>query len=135
MFEYHGWITVRNSPGEEEDEGALPDSVRAGIDDQLMTVEDGTSLIHRQTVNGAIQIHLAGFLNHRSSQGDALIEAFKRIAALAPGSYGLLYVWDDEDPDGRRNEFQAFVMRRGQVTRQSDSFLSPCIPTIEDEVL
>lgn len=135
MFEYHGWITVRNSPGEEDDEGALPDSVRADVDAQLMELEDGTGLIHRQTVNGAAQIHLGGFLNHRAGQGNALIETFNHIAALAPGSYGMLYVWDDEDPDGSRNEFQAFVMRRGQVTRQTDSFLSPCIPVIEDEVL
>ncbi|MRH87981.1 hypothetical protein GFY24_11075 [Nocardia sp. SYP-A9097] len=43
-------------------------------------------------------MHTGGHPNHRGSQGDQLIKTFCRIGQLAPGSYGLLYVHDDEDP-------------------------------------
>lgn len=135
MFEYHGWITIRQSPGEEDDEGALPASLLSDIDALITSLREGTGLAHLQVVNGDTQIHLGGHTNHRGSQGDEVIETFGRIASMTPGSYGLLYVWDSEDPDGRRNEFRAFVMRRGRVTRQADTFLSPCVPTIEDGVI
>lgn len=134
MFEYHGWITVKSSPGEEEDEDTLPRSLRSGIETLLAGLAEGTGLTHLQAVNGDTQIHLGGFTNHRGGQGSEIIEAFGRIAAMAPGSYGLLYVWDDEDPEVDRNEFQVFVMRRGTVTRQADTFLSPRVPAIEDDV-
>ncbi|MBO0884222.1 MAG: hypothetical protein J2P17_28625 [Mycobacterium sp.] len=47
MFEYHGWITVRNSPGDDDDgEGVLQDSVRASIDGRLMELEEATLSTH-----------------------------------------------------------------------------------------
>lgn len=134
MFEYHGWATVRSSPGEEGDEG-LSASLLSGIETLLTGLNEGPGLAHLQIANGDTQISLSGMRNHRSGQGDQVIETFCRIASMAPGSYGLLYVWDDEDPDADRNEFQVFVMGRGKVTRQADTFLSPRIPTIEDEVI
>lgn len=135
MFEYHGWITVRNSPGEEEGEEMIGPSLRADIDAELAKFASGIGLSHAQTVNGATQLYFGGFLNHRSGGGNDVIEAFDRIARLTPGSYGLLYVWDDEDPGDHRNAFQVFVMRRGKVTRHTDAFLSPCVPAIEDEII
>jgi hypothetical protein len=109
MFEYHGWITIRTAPGDEDDE-TIPDSLNTDIDAVLVELENGTGLVPRQTVNGATQIHIGGFLNHRGGQGNDVIETFTRIAAVAPGSYGLLHIWDDEDRDDFRNSFQTFVM-------------------------
>ena len=62
-----------------------------------------------------------------------MVDLFAGVGQDAPGSYGLLYIRDDEDPNGRVNEFQVLVMRRGKVTVHPDAFLSPCIPIIEDE--
>src|SRR5215467_2984439 len=48
-----------------------------------------------------------------------------------PGSYGLLYVWDDES-NQHPNEFRVFKLARGRVTEHSDVLLSPVIPALED---
>ena len=50
------------------------------------------------------------------------------------GSYGLLYVLDDEDyQDGDyQNEFRVWRLVRGALEERSDPFLSPFIPTVED---
>jgi hypothetical protein len=82
-------------------------------------------------VNGSAQLHLGGLLNHRRGQGEEMLQAFRRIGEVAPGSYGLLYVHDDEDPAGRENEFQVFMLRRGKISVDRDRYLSPCIPNID----
>lgn len=133
MFEYHGWITVLESPGE-DDELMLPAQLRSRIDSLIGELQKAPGMAHLVVDNGETQIYLGGMRNHRSGPGEEVLETFGRIAEIAPGSYGLLHVWDDEDPEGRRNEFQVFVMRRGTVTRHTDTFLSPRIPMVEDEV-
>lgn len=57
---------------------------------------------------------------------------FRRLGEVAPGSYGVLYILDDEAP-GLDDEFQIIAMRRGQIVRFTDTHLSPCVPTIEDD--
>ena len=75
------------------------------------------------TVNGMAQLHISGFINHRGSEGQPVIDTFERVGEIAPGSYGLMYFRDDEDPGGRFNEFQVIVMRRGKTFTAADSFL------------
>jgi hypothetical protein len=131
MFEYHAWITIHSSPGEEEDnvaKGAFDDAVR-----EVGPLQGGTTEVSLRWVNGTAQLHMSGFLNHRSGEGQEVIDTFERVAKTAPGSYGILYIRDDEDPSGRENEFQVIVMRRGTTFATTDSFLSPCVPVIEDE--
>ncbi|WP_405495462.1 Imm7 family immunity protein [Nocardia sp. NBC_00511] len=130
MFEYHGWVTVQSSAGD-EDEAAADDAVRR-VEGELGALASLPGLVDIRTVNGMTQVQLAGFTNHRGGQGETVVEVFRRIGLVAAGSYGLLYVRDDEDPHGRGNEFQVRVMRRGAISDASDQFLSPCIPEIED---
>ncbi|WP_410611889.1 Imm7 family immunity protein [Amycolatopsis sp. lyj-109] len=54
-----------------------------------------------------------------------------KVGRLAPGSYGLLYVHDDEHPEHRLS-FRVFRLARGRVTEHADHLLSPVIPTLED---
>ncbi len=82
--------------------------------------------------NGTPFLHVAGLANHRGEWGTGIIELFGRVGEIAPGSFGLLYVWDDEDPD-HQNEFRIFRLVRGVVTEHADALLSPLIPTVEDE--
>lgn len=71
--------------------------------------------------------------NHRAAEAAELFELSQRIAETAPGSYGLLYVHDDESADTSfGNEFEVWVLRRGQFARRRDEYLSPIVPTIED---
>ncbi len=131
MFEYHGWVTVQASAGDEET--AERAAAVARVTERLSSLKGGSGLADLRWVNGMAQVHLGGFLNHRAGEGQTVVDLFAGVGQDAPGSYGLLYIRDDEDPNGRVNEFQVLVMRRGKVTVHPDAFLSPCIPIIEDE--
>lgn len=131
MFEYHAWVTVQHSAGDEDD--ADLKAAHARVEEELEPLQGGTSLVNLRWVNGMTQLHLSGLLNHRSGEGQNVIDTFYRVGQVAQGSYGVLYMLDDEDPSGKNNEFQVLVMRRGRVAQQADHFLSPCIPMIEDE--
>ncbi|KRF32213.1 hypothetical protein ASG93_04815 [Paenibacillus sp. Soil787] len=53
-----------------------------------------------------------------------------------PGSYGLLYVHNDEDfkgEDDNSNNFIVWKLARGKLTQEKDNYLSPYIPVVEDE--
>jgi hypothetical protein len=91
-------------------------------------------LLDLRWMNGHPFLHLAGMPNHRGVWGTQVIEFFARIGQIAPGSFGLLYVWDDEDSD-HANEFRIFRLVRGGVTEHAASLLSPVVPTVEDEWL
>jgi hypothetical protein len=89
---------------------------------------DGSGVTDIRWINGACFVSFAGHPNHRH---DCIFGWFQWLAKNAPGSYGLLYVWDVESPDFH-NEFRVSYLRRGRVAEAADNFLSPCIPTIEE---
>ena len=49
----------------------------------------------------------------------------------AIGSYGLLYVMNDEAKI-ENNSFVIYKLARGRIERVVDNLLSPFIPTVED---
>lgn len=61
------------------------------------------------------------------------MELYQNIGKIAEGSYGLIYLYNDEDMNGKENQFQAFSLARGIVKETTNPFLSPIIPTIEDK--
>ncbi|QDY09347.1 hypothetical protein FJK98_21105 [Micromonospora sp. HM134] len=128
MFEYHGWITLRPTADAVDDEPPL----RLDEVQDLITGYTGLGLVDLRPVNGAYHVHLGGFRNHRGARDADVIELFTRIGRLAPGSYGLLHVHDDEDP-GHELAFRVYRLVRGAVTEHADQLLSPVIPTLEDE--
>ena len=81
--------------------------------------------------NGEALVTAAKFTNHFSEDIKDIIEFFKQIALLSPGSYGLLYLHDDEDRDGFDNSFQVYVLAKGNFMLREDPFLSPYFPTVE----
>ena len=80
-------------------------------------------------LNTWLVLHL--FANHRSPDVEAVIEFFEEIGKKAPGSYGILYVWDDEVLNFD-DEFQVGKLVRGNFEFVKDHYLSPRIPTLED---
>jgi hypothetical protein len=127
MFEYHGWITVRETAVGDDDEASLrkiADELRLRIAQM-----DSPYLLDLRWMNGEPFIHLGGYSNHRSSPD--VVELFEHVAVVAPGSYGLLHVRDDEEPD-HENEVRVLRLVRGVVTQHMEVLLSPCIPTVED---
>ncbi|WP_406375877.1 immunity 7 family protein [Streptomyces sp. NBC_00647] len=127
MFEYHGWITVRETAADDDNEPRLQQIV-----DELrlrIAQMDSPYLLDLRWMNGEPFIHLGGSSNHRSSPD--VVELFEHVAQVAPGSYGLLHVHDDEEP-GHENEVRVLRLVRGLVTQHTEVLLSPYIPTVED---
>ncbi|MFK7692540.1 Imm7 family immunity protein [Paenibacillus sp. HJGM_3] len=131
MIEYHGWITIQESASE-ADAGNLEGAVRA-IRDQIGALGWNSGLLQLQASNGTYFLNIGGVANRRNQEIEDIHSLLGYIGRIAPGSYGLLYVRDDEHPAELHNEFRVFVMARGRISEQGDSLLSPCIPVIEDE--
>ncbi|MFE5142945.1 Imm7 family immunity protein [Streptomyces fagopyri] len=127
MFEYHGWITIRETAAADDEDSRL----RHIIDELRLHVArmDSPYLLDLRWMNGEPFIHLGGSSNHGSSSD--VVELFERVALIAPGSYGLLHMHNDEEP-GHENEVRVLRLVRGMVTRHTEVLLSPYIPTVED---
>ena len=81
--------------------------------------------------NGVFHIWVSGYRNHKPT-GEYCPIAFEYVGKIAPGSYGILYVLDDEDlKNDNENYFKVFVLARGKLSVHRDPFLSPVMPTIE----
>ncbi len=94
---------------------------------QAVSDTENISVIKRR--NGLDSFLISGLHNHRS---EYVIDIFRWIATELAGSYGLLYIRDDEDLENN-NCFIVWKLAREVLTKESDPFLSPCIPTVEDK--
>ena len=79
-------------------------------------------------LNAEWQLSLSGCRNHARP---GALDLFTEIARIAPGSYGVMFIRDDEDADTPEQWWQC-VMARGQVRRHGDGLISPHRPTVED---
>ncbi len=134
MFEYHGWITLRDSFSEEGENEVISNLsvVLSLIKETLLQSELGNGLVDMRPVNGNHYIALNAFQNHEAGLTERLLQFYRYVAEEAVGSYGLLYIHDDEDTGGADNEFHVYVLAKGRIEKKRDTFLSPCIPTIEE---
>jgi ribulose bisphosphate carboxylase small subunit len=125
MYEWHGWATLRKTAAvdyyDDLDEKTLAQvrALLAKSDSQLNETAD------LRPANGDWHVWLAGRHNHHDQE---VVPLFRAIAETTPGSYGVLYVFDDEASDG----WDRWVMRRGGVTLHPDEDLSPHIGMVED---
>ena len=127
MFEFHGWVTVNEGACEAEDSEEARNIAVGKLHELIAARTDGWSLAELRQFNGQDFLLLHGFRNHYQPW---VAELFEITGVLAPGSYGALYVRDDEDPS-YANEMQVLIMRRGKVVRHKDELFSPCIPVLE----
>lgn len=132
VFEFHGWAVI-HSGFDLDDSRYDEDWARLGpeLEEELRLFERPDHFFLHKTINGMISVTCSGLRNHRQ---DWAIEFFRWLAKRAPGSYGLLYVHDDEDPRGIEfeNSFRVFRLAKGEFNEVDDPFLSPYIPTVED---
>jgi hypothetical protein len=128
MFEFHGWATLRDSAGTEDLHDDPSAATIAAVRELVAQAGGHNRVADLRGANGDWHLWIAGFHNHRQP---AITDLFEQVAALAPGSYGLLHIHDDEDP-GKDNDWIVWVMRRGRVTQEPDRFLSPHIGAVED---
>jgi hypothetical protein len=129
MFEAHGWATIRSTTSDAEEErlGELAGVLEA----KIRELNSITNVVVRLEIdlNGSDALTVVAFKNHRKDQ---LIELFQWLAVHRRGSYGLLYVWDDEDRRDVENVFRVWKLTRGTLAECADPFLSPPVPVIED---
>lgn len=131
MFEVHGWAAIRKDTSDSDEiaDSQLIEALKAEI--EKVQVPHLIS-IHMATHNGLPCLSVAGCRNHRY---ELVIALFHWLAQRSTGSYGLLYVWDQEDfkrGGDYQNCFRVWRLARGKLEELNDPFLSPCIPTIED---
>lgn len=130
MIELHGWLSVRETY---ENEDMLSQNTIDTIMKNVQSIiENGKCGIKLQYANGMPFISTLFCSNHRTNETDEIIETYKRVSETASGSYGIIYLHDDEDKK-HYNEFQVFVFRKGCCSYYTDTFFSPCIPTVEDD--
>ncbi|ONF62770.1 immunity 7 family protein [Amycolatopsis keratiniphila] len=129
MFEYHGWVTIQASPSGDDD-AALLERIVERVHRAVRDFDDG-DLLDLRWAAGVPVLHLGGMDKHGTAIAPELVDLFTRVGDLAPGSYGLLHVWDDQDPE-HDNEFKVYRMARGLVTERGDEHLSPVAPTVMD---
>jgi hypothetical protein len=128
VFEWHGWATIAASPGTEDDEAAEArqrdaadwsrELSRARLIAGAAGAADETPDL--RPANGRVHVWLAGSHNHRD---ETVIGLSRSIARSAHGSYGAMYVLDSDVSCTR----ERMVMRRGTVSREADTSLSPHI--------
>lgn len=92
---------------------------------------------HNNNHNGVLQFSTSR--NHRSSQAWELLQW---LAKTSQGTYGLLYIHDDEDIGGLthygrgntsyENVFRVWSLKHGKVSEHADPFLSPIVQEGED---
>ena len=128
MFEWHGWATIVASPGTDDDAAAEAHQrdaeawVARAIADAAGVANETLDL---RPANGSVHVWLAGSHNHRD---ETVIGLFRSIAEAAPGSYGVMYVLDSDVS----YTWERLVMRRGTISREVDTSLSPHIGAVED---
>ncbi|GMQ63650.1 Imm7 family immunity protein [Vallitalea maricola] len=131
MYEFHGWAVIQETPQVIDEENI--DDIAKMIEDYIDNLNWESGILKIFAVNGEYQIIVSGLSNHKTQESEELLGVYKYIAKIAPGSYGLLYVKDDEDTKGLDNEFIVYTLVRGNLSIQKDTFLSPFIPIVEDE--
>ncbi|GBF06492.1 hypothetical protein DAERI_090078 [Deinococcus aerius] len=90
---------------------------------------DGSVSAEVRGMNGTFFLFVHGNKNRRGVIGPELDDLLAFVAAEAPGSYGVMYWRNMEDS----NDFKVRVLAPGRLVDHPDPFLSPVVPTIEDE--
>jgi immunity protein 7 of polymorphic toxin system len=131
VYEVHGWFGLSEST-HEADVGGLLEAVEE-IKTRLAGLDWPNGSAALTPLNGQYFLILTRFANRPRNDRLRIYEILSLVAKRLPGSWGLLYERDDEtqDPPGP-NAFRVRVLRRGTVVEETDPFLSPCRPIIED---
>ncbi len=129
MVELHGWLTISETCHDEDlFSQAEIDDIKQKVNEIIINCDNDIEL---QYINGVAFIHTLICSNHHTKQVDSVIETYKNISKVATGSYGCIYLRDDEDTV-HYNEFQMYLFKRGDCIYKIDKDFSPCIPVIED---
>lgn len=122
MFEYQGWATIRSLEKDIDEEQSLVESLSSKISE----ISHIQRVLELRYINGIPRVWTIGNTNRKGNDWAEVFELFNFIAAKSSLSYGVLSCWDDEDSFGESDSFQVFALRRGMLTKNTDTVLSPC---------
>lgn len=129
MVELHGWITLRETYEVTDEENF--EVILKQINDEIEKLK--YSKFEIKMVNGEAFIEILLCTNHMSPDVKEIISFYTIVGNVARGSYGLLYLHNDEDKNNYNN-FMVYRLARGKVEIFKDNFLSPTVSVIEDIV-
>lgn len=127
MVEIHGWMTLRETYKVTDEENF--DRVLKQVNEEIGKLKFFKPPI--KSMNGECFIEFSSYTNHMSNDVKEMLFFFEIVSKIAKGSYGLLYIYNDEDAN-YYNNFVVYKLARGKVEMYKDRLLSPVIPTIED---
>jgi hypothetical protein len=132
MIEFNGWAIIREAFREEDDNDELLNSIIKQIESKITELDYSNEFYSLKCLNGTYHLSIMVNHNHRVVS-EHVIDFYKWISQISKGSYGILYVQDDEDIErGNENEFKVWCMKKGKVTELNDIYLSPLNPEIEE---
>jgi len=112
MVLLHGWINSRGIPKKTED-----------FFDRFSKHTGFT--VNRVGMNGEVVFQFFSCRNGYSEIFNDFIQELNQLALIeAPDSYGLVYIYNDED-EINHNEWQVWVIHHNIVEKKEDVFLSP----------
>lgn len=129
MVEIYGWVRVSDSVYESE--WSRMEKIIADLREPVESLDSENPVLKTRFVNGAFILSIFGVFNHKIPTVSEIISLLEDIVKIAPGSYGLLHLLDDEDVE-YHNQFQVYKLAKGNVTLEKDMLLSPCDPIIFD---
>lgn len=130
MIEINGWVTIRESYNEEGEDEKKLNSFLNQLKQKIKETETTNEVYELHSLNGTYQLLISIAHNHRNNE---IFEFYNWIAKNAIGSFGLLYVQDDEDKRGSNSgNFKVWRMKKGIVDELDDPFLSPVNPSVEE---
>jgi hypothetical protein len=119
MFEFHGWAVVRNERDEDDYETAL-----ILVVSRLERFVDslGADAVHfrLRDSNGLFCLGVSGCA---SGASHGIVDVFRWLAEHAPGSYGLLHVFDSDDRNRDAGAgFRVYRLARSRCDLLPDAF-------------
>ena len=121
MIQINGWLEIIPTYLNEDVHTEIDEeAINFQVDDIIANLEYNDIQIISK--NGFKVINFFLNTNHKTEEAEEMLQTFEKIAKVATGSYGLLYVWDEyEDADN----FRVLVARKGVVEWKKDEFFSP----------
>ena len=134
MIELHGWMTISPTYKNEDLHTDIQEyKIIQDVKDYIKKLKYNT--IDRLRVRcGTYYIVADYYSNHKNEEVEEIICAFKTIAEIATGSYGVVYYMNDDDKKNY-NDFMTMIIKRGTTDWKRDELLSPFMPTVHDEYL
>lgn len=129
MIEINGWVSIHITADGEEDSDKLKEVISI-INRKIQDIAAFNQFFEIKAMNGCYTLYIGLNHNHDNGYYDSIHQLSNDIGKIAPGSYGLIYVRNDEDFSDF-NKFKVLRIAKGVVTNEEDNLISPCSPIIE----